>query len=163
MRLLLGRRTEREALDRLLAGTRAGNSRVLVLRGDPGVGKTALLHYVAEQASDCRIVQVAGVESEMELAYAGLHNLCSTLLDRLDSLPEPQRNALATAFGLAPGEPPNQFLVGLAALGLLADAAEDQPVVCLVDDTQWLDRVSVETIAFIARRLLAESVAVVFA
>jgi len=163
MRLLLGRRTEREALDRLLAGTRAGNSRVLVLRGDPGVGKTALLHYVAEQASDCRIMQVAGVESEMELAYAGLHNLCSTLLDRLDSLPEPQRNALATAFGLAPGEPPNQFLVGLAALGLLADAAEDQPVVCLVDDTQWLDRVSVETIAFIARRLLAESVAVVFA
>jgi DNA-binding CsgD family transcriptional regulator len=163
MTLLLGRRTEREALDRLLADVRAGQSRVLVLRGDPGVGKTALLHYLAEQASDYRIVQVAGVESEMELAYAGLHNVYATLLDRLDALPSPQRDALATAFGLTAGEPPNQFLVGLAALGLLADAAEDEPVICLVDDAQWLDRVSVETIAFMARRLLAESVGVVFA
>ena len=163
MKLLLGRRTEREALDQLLAGTRAGNSRVLVLRGEPGVGKTALLHYLAEQASDCRVLRVAGVESEMELAYAGLHNLFASLLDRLDALPEPQRDALATAFGISRGEPPNQFLVGLAALGLLADAAEDEPVICLVDDAQWLDRVSVESIAFIARRLLAERVGVVLA
>ncbi|MBV9196981.1 MAG: ATP-binding protein, partial [Solirubrobacterales bacterium] len=163
MTLLLGRRTEREALDRLLADVRAGHSRVLVLRGEPGVGKTALLHYLAEAASDCRIVRVAGVESEMELPYAGLHNLCAAFLDRLDALPGPQQNAVETAFGLTAGDPPNQFLVGLAALGLLADAAEEEPVICLVDDAQWLDRVSVETIAFIARRLLAERVGVVFA
>ena len=119
---LRGRRVEREALDRLLADARAGHSRALVLRGEPGIGKTALLRYLAEQASGCQIVRAAGVESEMELPYAALHQLCAPLLDRLDALPAPQREAVGTAFGLTGGEPPNRFFVALAALGLLAAA-----------------------------------------
>ena len=136
---------------------------MLVLRGEAGVGKTALLEYVAERASECRIARVAGVESEMELAFAGLHQLCAPMLDGLDALPGPQRDALRAAFGLQDGDAPDRFLVALAVLSLLAEAAEAQPLVCLVDDAQWLDRASAQTLAFVARRLLAERIAMVFA
>jgi DNA-binding CsgD family transcriptional regulator/tetratricopeptide (TPR) repeat protein len=136
---------------------------VLVLRGEVGVGKTALLEYLAGRATGCRVAQAAGIESDMELAFAGLHQLCAPMLDRVDRLSGPQRAALATAFGLSSGDPPDRFLVGLAVLVLLAEAAEEQPLICLVDDAQWLDRVSARTLAFVARRLMAERVAVVFA
>src|SRR5204862_163109 len=131
--------------------------------GEEGVGKTALLEYVAEQASRCRIVRVAGAESEMELAFAGLYQLCAPMLDGLDRLPGPQRDALREAFGLQDGAAPNRFLVALAVLSLLAEAAEVEPIVCLVDDTQWLDRASAQALAFVARRLLAERIGIVFA
>jgi DNA-binding CsgD family transcriptional regulator len=160
---LRGRQRECEALDRLLAGVRAGSSQVMVVRGESGVGKTALLGYLARRASACRIARAAGIESEVELAFAGLHQLCAPFLDRLERLPGPQRDALGTAFGLSAGEPPDRFLVGLAVLSLLAEVAEEGPLLCLVDDAQWLDRVSAQTMAFVARRLLAESVAVIFA
>jgi DNA-binding CsgD family transcriptional regulator len=160
---LRGRRSERETLDRLLESVRAGQSRVLVLRGEEGVGKSALLAYLLERAGGCRIARVVGVESELELAFAGLHQLCAPWLDRLERLPGPQRDALGTAFGLSAGDAPDRFLVGLAVLGLLSDAAAERPVVCVVDDVQWLDRASAQTLAFVARRLLAESVAMVFA
>ncbi|HEU4631591.1 MAG TPA: AAA family ATPase [Gemmatimonadaceae bacterium] len=159
---LLGRRGECEALEGLLADTRAGESRVLVVRGEAGVGKTALLDFLAAKATGFRIVRAAGVESEMELAFAGVHQLCAPILGRLPRLPEPQRNAIGTAFGLSAGEAPDLFLVGLAVLGLLSDVAGDGPVLCLVDDAQWLDRASARILAFVARRLLAESVALVF-
>ena len=136
---------------------------MLVLRGEAGVGKTALLRHLSEAATGCRIARASGVESEMELAFAGLHALCAHMLDRLERLPSPQRDALSTAFGLSEGPPPDRFLVGLAVLSLLADAAEEQPLVCIVDDAQWLDRVSAQTLEFVARRLLAERVALVFA
>src|SRR5687768_3456554 len=160
---LLGRRTECEALDRQVAGVRAGQSRVLVLRGEAGVGKTALLEQLPAMASGCRIARAAGVESEMELPFAGLHALCAPMLGRLRHLPSPQRDALITAFGLSAGPPPDRFLVGLAVLSLLADAAEEKPLVCIVDDAQWFDRVSAQALAFVARRLLAERVGLVFA
>ena len=160
---LVDRVGERDVLERLVAGIRAGQSRVLVLRGEAGVGKTALLRHLSTVASDCRIARAAGVESEMELAYAGLHALCASMLGRLDQLPDPQRDALSTAFGLSAGPPPDRFLVGLAVLGLLADAAEEQPLLIMVDDAQWLDRVSAQTLAFVARRLLAERLGLVFA
>ena len=147
----------------MLTDARAGESRVLVLRGEAGIGKSALMEYVREHASDCRIARAAGVESEMELAYAGLHQLCAPFLDRLDRLPGPQRDALSTAFGLRTREPPDRFLVGLAVLNLLAGIADEQPLVCLVDDAQWLDRVSAQTLVFVARRLLAERIAMVIA
>jgi DNA-binding CsgD family transcriptional regulator len=136
---------------------------VQVLRGEAGVGKTALLQYVAERAPDCRIARIAGVESEMELPFAGLHQLCAPMLDGLDGLPGPQGNALRAAFGLQDGDAPDRFLVALAVLTLLAEAAEVQPLVCLVDDVQWLDHASAQTLAFVARRLLAERIAMVFA
>ena len=136
---------------------------MLVVRGEAGAGKTALLEYVAERASWCRIVRIAGVESEMELAFAGLHQLCAPILDGLDGLPGPQRDALRVAFGLHGGDTPDRFLVALAVLSLLADVAERQPLVCLVDDAQWLDRASAQTLAFVARRLQAERIAIVFA
>src|SRR6059058_5726564 len=161
--MLRGRRNERDALDRQLQRVRAGESSVLVVRGEAGVGKTALLEFVAERASGCRIVRVAGVESEMELAFAGLHQLCAPILDGLGGLPGPQRDALRVAFGLQDGAPPNRFLVALAVLGLLAEAADAEPLVCLVDDVQWLDRASAQTLAFVGRRLLAEGIAIVFA
>jgi DNA-binding CsgD family transcriptional regulator len=154
---------ECDALARLVAEVRAGDSRALVLRGEAGIGKTALLEHLARAAEGCQIARAAGVESEMELAFAGLHQLCAPLLDRLDHLPNPQRDALTTAFGLSAGIPPDRFLVGLAVLSLLADAAEEQPLVCIVDDAQWLDRVSAQTLAFVARRLLADRVGMVFA
>ena len=159
---LLGRDREREALGRLVVAVRAGQSRVLVLRGEAGIGKTAMLGYLSDAAEGCRIVRAAGVESEMELAFAGLHALCAPMLGRLGNLPAPQRDALNTAFGVSAGPPPDRFLVGLAVLSLLAEAAEPRPLVCIVDDVQWLDRVSVQTLAFVARRLLAEPVGLVF-
>jgi DNA-binding CsgD family transcriptional regulator len=161
--VLRGRRNECEVLDRQLQRVRAGQSSVQVLRGEAGVGKTALLEYVAERASECRIARVAGVESEMELAFAGLHQLCAPMLDGLDGLPGPQANALRAAFGLQDGAAPDRFLVALAILSLLAGAAEADPLVCLVDDVQWLDRASAQALAFVARRLLAERIAMVFA
>src|SRR5687768_8627671 len=160
---LLDRDSERDVLERLVAGVRAGQSRVLVLHGEPGVGKTALLGHLSAAAEGCRIARAAGVESEMELAVAGLHALCGPMLGRLGDLPSPQRGALSTAFGLSAGPPPDRFMVGLAVLSLLADVAEERPLVCIVDDAQWLDRVSAQTLAFVARRLLAERVGLVFA
>jgi DNA-binding CsgD family transcriptional regulator len=159
---LRGRRLECEALDGLLATVRAGESQVLVLRGEAGVGKSALLDYVQEKAAGWRVARAAGAEAEMELAFAGLHQLCAPMLGSLVHLPEPQQAAIGTAFGLRGGDVPNRFLVGLALLGLLSEAGRDQPVVCLVDDAQWLDRASTQALGFVARRLLAESVALVF-
>jgi DNA-binding CsgD family transcriptional regulator len=158
-----GRARERETLHRLLDTVRGGASGVLVVRGDAGVGKTALLNDCAQQAVGCLVVQVTAVQSEMELAYAGVHQLCGPLLDGLDRLPPPQRDALATAFGLAAGAPPDRFFVGLAVLSLLADSAAEQPILCLIDDAQWLDDVSAQVLGFVARRLGAESVAMLFA
>ena len=160
---LRGRRSECESLDRLLEDVRAGHSRALVLRGEAGVGKTALLEYLAASASGCRIARSAGVESEMELAFAGLHQLCAPLLSHLADLPAPQRDALGTAFGLTGGAAADRFLVSLAVLSLLARVAEERPLVCLVDDAQWLDRASAQVLGFVARRLLAEPMAFVFA
>ena len=160
---LLGRRSECAALDELVASVRAGPSRALVLRGEAGVGKSALLEYLVRHASGCGIARAAGVESEMELAFAGLHQLCAPFVDRLDRLPGPQREALGTAFGLRDGDAPDRFLVGLAVLSLLSDVAEERPLVCVVDDAQWLDGASAQALAFVARRLGAESVGLVFA
>jgi DNA-binding CsgD family transcriptional regulator len=160
---LAGRRSECGVLDQLITAVRAGESRTLLLVGEPGVGKTALLDYVAGAASGCRVVRAAGVQSEMELAFAGLQQLCAPMLDHVDDLPVPQRDALRTAFGVAVGPAPDRFLVGLAALSLLAEVAAEQPLVCLVDDQQWLDRASAQALGFVARRLEAESVGLVFA
>jgi DNA-binding CsgD family transcriptional regulator len=160
---LLGRRGECEVLDRLLGAVRAGASRALVVCGEPGVGKTALLDYLAGRASGCRVAAAAGVESEMELAFAGLHQLLAPMLDRLGRLPGPQRDALRTAFGMSAGPAPDRFLVGLAVLGLLSEVAGERPLVCVVDDAQWLDHASAQVLAFVARRLGAESVGLVFA
>ena len=162
-RRLLGRHSECAALDQLAASVRAGLSRALVIRGEAGVGKSALLEYLAQHASGCGIARAAGVESEMELAYAGLQQLCAPFLDRVERLPGPQRDALGTAFGLRDGDAPDRFLVGLAVLSLLSDAAEDRPLVCIVDDAQCLDAASTQALAFVARRLGAESVGLVFA
>src|SRR6266702_2676559 len=157
--MLRGRRQQCRALDGLIADVRAGRSRVLVMRGEPGIGKTALLGYAADTASDFRVARAEGVESEMELPYAALHQLCGRMLDRLDRLPGPQRDALKVAFGLQSGSAPDRFLVGLAALGLLSEVAADRPLLCLVDDAQWLDQASALVLAFVARRLDAETVA----
>jgi DNA-binding CsgD family transcriptional regulator len=158
-----GRRSERAALDRLLEAVGVGESRVLVLRGEPGIGKSELVHYVAERASECRVLRSAGVQSEMELAFAGLHQLCAPILESMERIPVPQRDALRTVLGISAGDPPDTFLVGLATLSLLSEAAEDRALVCLVDDAQWLDQASADTLAFVARRLFAESVGLVFA
>jgi len=160
---LRGRLDEQGFLDRLIDAARAGQSRALVLSGEAGVGKSALLDYVAGHAPGCRVVRAAGVQSEMELAFAGLQQLCKPLLDHLDRLPGPQRAALQTAFGLSAGPAPDRFLVGLAVLGLLSDAAGDRPLIGLVDDEQWLDDASAQALGFAARRLDAESVGLVFA
>ncbi|BBZ03958.1 transcriptional regulator [Mycolicibacterium chitae] len=163
--LLRGRDRECAELQTLVADVGAGCGQALVLRGEAGIGKSALLDFVGECAGSAgfRIAQVAGVQSDMELAFAGLHQLCAPLLDHMTELPEPQREALAVAFGRGVGPAPDRFLVGLAVLSLLATAAEEQPVLCIVDDAQWLDQVSVQTLGFVARRLLAEPVGVVFA
>ncbi len=159
--VLHGRRSEREVLERLLEGVRGGQSRVLVVCGEPGVGKTALVESAINSASGFRVMRAVGVESEMELAFAALQQLCAPLLDRLDRLPAPQRDALGVAFGSRAGDAPDRFLVGLAVLSLLAEAAAQQPLLCVVDDAQWLDRASAQGLVFVARRLLAESVALV--
>src|SRR5207344_2900402 len=142
--MLLGRRSECEALDRLLTEALTGRSRVIVVRGEAGVGKSALLRYLSEQVAGWQVATAVGVESEMELAYSGLHQLCGPMLDHLDRLPLPQREALATVFGRSTGPPPDRFLVGLAALTLFADVAEQRQLVCIVDDAQWLDRASAQ-------------------
>ncbi len=160
---LRGRTSECAALDRVVAGVRGGESQVLVVRGEAGIGKTVLLDYLCDQVSGWHIARAAGVESEMELAFAGLHQLCAPMLDRLDQLPHPQHDALATAFGLKSGDPPDRFLIALAVLGLLSEAADETPLLCVIDDAQWLDQASIQALAFVARRLRAESVAVVFA
>jgi len=161
---LRGRSSEVGALGRIVEAVRAGESRVLVIRGEPGVGKTVLLDHLATQASDCQVVRALGVQSEMELAFAGLHQLCAPMLDRLDRLPVPQREALQTAFGLiSVGPAPDRFLVGLAVLSLLSEVAGERPLMCLVDDQQWLDRASAQALGFVARRLAAEPVGLAFA
>src|SRR5216683_2275125 len=160
--MLWGRRQQCRALDGLLAEVRAGRSRVLAVRGEAGIGKTALLGYTAEAAQDFRVARAEGIESEMELPFAALHQLCGRMLDRLDRLPGPQRDALGVAFGLRSGSAPDRFFVGLAVLGLLAEVAAERPLLCLVDDAQWLDRASAQALAFVARRLDAESVALLF-
>jgi AAA ATPase domain len=159
----LGRTSEREQLDGLLADVREGQGAILVVRGEPGIGKTALLGYAARQASGFRVAQIAGVEAEMELAFASTHQLCASMLARLDALPDPQQNALRVALGLGPGGVPDRFLVALAVLSLLSAVAEERPLLCLVDDAQWLDAASAQVLGFVARRLVAESVAIVFA
>ena len=166
---LTDRHSERAALDRLLGTVRAGQSQVLVIRGDPGVGKTALLDYLAQRASGCRgvrgvrVIRAMGVQSEMELAFAGLHQLCAPMLNRLGRLPAPQREALRTALGLSAGPPPDRFLVGLAVLSLLAEVAGSEPLICLIDDEQWLDHASAQALGFASRRLAANPVGLVFA
>jgi len=160
---LLDRERERAALDGLLGDLRLGRGGALVVRGEAGVGKSALLEYVAGAAADMRVAQAGGVESEMELAFASVHLLCAPLLDRLEDLPGPQRDALGVAFGLRAGGAPDRFLVGLAVLTLLAEVAEERPLLCVVDDAQWLDQASAQVLAFAARRLLAEPVGLIFA
>jgi len=160
---LTGRLSERRVLDRFVAGVRAGEGRALVVRGEPGVGKTALLDYLAGRASGCLVARAAGVQSEVELAFAGLHQLCAPMLDHAESLPGPQREALHTAFGLSAGPVPDRFLVGLAVLGLLSETARERPLVCLVDDQQWLDHSSAQALGFAARRLAADPVGLAFA
>ena len=160
---LRGRSGEVSVLTGLVAAVRAGDSRVLVVRGEPGVGKTALLDYLAGQTAGCRVVRAAGVQSEMELAFAGLHQLLAPMLDRLEQLPVPQRDALRTAFGLSAGPAPDRFLVALAVLSLLSEVAGERPLVCVIDDQQWLDRASAQALGFAARRLAADPVGLVFA
>jgi AAA ATPase domain len=160
---LRGRSAECALLDELASAVRRGESRSLVLRGEAGIGKTAVLEHVVESAIDLTVVRADGVESEMELAYAGLHQLCGPMLDRLERLAVPQRQALEVVFGLSAGAVPDPFLVGLAVLSLLCDVAEERPLMCVVDDAQWLDKASALTLAFVARRLLAEPVGIVFA
>src|SRR6266446_1306178 len=162
-RALVGRRAECARLDQLLADARTGTSAAVVVRGEAGAGKTALLDYLLGNATGCRVARAAGVESEMELPFAALHQLCAPFLNGLERLPAPQRDALSTAFGLASGAPPDRFLVGVAVLSLLSDSAEAQPLVCLVDDAQWIDRASSQVLGFVARRLAAESVVLIFA
>src|SRR6202034_3031424 len=160
---LTDRRGECAVLDQLIDAVRAGGSRVLVVRGEPGVGKSALLDYLAGHAPGCRVARATGVQSEMELAFAGLHQLLAPVLDHLEGLPVPQREALRTAFGLSAGPAPDRFLVGLAVLGLVSEVAAEKPLICVVDDEQWLDRASVQSLGFMARRLAAEPAGLVFA
>ena len=162
---LTDRLSERAALDRLIETVRAGQSQALVMRGDPGVGKTVLLDHLAGQASGsgCRVARATGVQSEMELAFAGLHQLCAPMLSRAERLPAPQRDALRTVLGIAAGPPPDRFLVGLAVLSLLSEVATERPLICLVDDEHWLDRASAQALGFAARRLAADPVGLVFA
>ena len=160
---LTGRRAECGVLDRLVEAVQAGESRALVAVGEPGVGKTVLLDYLARRASGCQVARASGVQSEMELAFAGLHQLCAPMIDRAGHLPVPQRDALRIAFGQAAGPPPDRFLVGLAVLSLLSEVAGERPLVCLIDDEQWLDQASAQVLGFVARRLAADPVGLVFA
>jgi predicted ATPase len=160
---MINRDAERVVLNQFVAGVRVGKGQALVVRGEPGVGKTVLLDYLAGRSGGCRLVQAAGVQSEMELAFAGLHQLCRPLLDHAGRLPDPQQQALKTVFGMSEGPPPDRFMVGLAVLSLLSEAAGEQPLICVVDDEQWLDRASAQALTFAARRLAAEPVGLVFA
>jgi len=163
MGMLVGRTKEVGVLEDVLAAVRDGLSGVLVLRGETGIGKTALLDRAAAMAGDMRVARVAGAESEIDLGFAGLHQLLAPFLDGLDRLPAPQRAALQSAFGLRTGPPPDRFLVGLATLTLVNDAAASRPVLCVVDNAQWLDQASAEVLGFVARRLLADRVGMLFA
>src|SRR5246127_5140916 len=156
-------RAECGVLDQLINAVQAGASRVLVVHGEPGMGKSALLDYLSGRAAGCRVARATGVESEMELAFAGLHQLLAPMLHRADRLPAPQRDALRTALGVSPGPVPDRFLVGLAVLGLVSEVAGERPLVCVVDDEQWPDRASVQALGFAARRLAADPVGLVFA
>src|SRR3954467_5694582 len=160
---LRGRAKECALLDELVSAIRRGESRSLVLRGEAGIGKTALLDYLIASAPDATVVRAVGVQSDMELGFASLHQLCGPLLDGLEGLPAPQRQAIEIVFGLSAGEAPDRFLVGLAVLSLFSDAAEQRTLLCVLDDAQWLDRASALTLAFVASRLLAEPVGMVFA
>ena len=159
---LTGRLKELRALDLLIGAVRSGQSRVLVVHGESGMGKTALLDYASGRASGCRLIRMAGSQSEAGLAFAGLHQLCAPMLSHLGKVPAPQRDALCTAFGISHGSPPDRFLIGLAVLGLLSEGSRQQPVVCVIDDYQWLDRASARTLGFVARRLSADPVGLVF-
>jgi hypothetical protein len=158
---LIGRAAECDAVNSLVCEALAGRSRAVVLRGEAGIGKSALLRYLRERAEGWHVVRATGVESEMELPFSSLHQLCASMLDRRGGLPSPQRDALETVFGLSSGSPPDPFLVGVATLTLLAEVAERQPLLCIVDDAQWLDRASAQIFGFVARRLLAERIAIV--
>src|SRR5262249_46534778 len=158
-----GRERERATLDGLLDRVREGESAALVLRGEAGIGKTALLQYCARQASGCRVAQIARVESGLEMPFAALHQLCEPMLDGIDALPDPQPQSLRVAFGLEIGSAPDRFVVGLAVFGLLAEIATERPLVCLVDDAQWLDEPSRQVLGFVGRRLLAEAVLLLLA
>src|SRR3954453_15371801 len=158
----LGRSAERDVLDRRLETARAGQSAVLLIRGEAGIGKTALLGYAAGQAAGFHVAEIAGVEAEMELPFAGLQRLCAPMLAQLDALPDPQQTALRVSFGLSSGDPPDRFLVALAALTLFDEVADERPLLCLVDDAQWLDAATSQVLGFVARRLLAESIAIGF-
>jgi DNA-binding CsgD family transcriptional regulator len=160
---LIGRDATCRELDQLISAVGAGQSRALVLRGEAGIGKTALLDYLAGRADGCRLERITGIQSELELAFAGLHQLCQPMLDHLEAIPAPQRAALQTALGMSAGPVPDRFLVGLAVLSLLSDVAQSKPLLCLVDDGHWLDQASAQVLAFAARRLGAESVGLVFA
>src|ERR1700741_4570724 len=160
--MLRGRSQQVEALDELLADVRTGHSRALVVRGEPGIGKTALLNHAAGAAADFQVAQGDGVESEMVLPYSTLQQLCARMLHRLDRLPPPQRDAPSVALGLQSGNAPDRLLVGLAVLGLLSEVAAEEPLLCLIDDAQWLDQTSAQALGFVARRLGTESVAVIF-
>jgi DNA-binding CsgD family transcriptional regulator len=159
----MGRTRERAVVDAMLHRAYDGESAALVMLGEAGIGKTALMNYCARQAAGCRVARIAGVQTEFEMPYAALHQLCQPMLDHLDALPEPQQMALRVAFGLAAGNPPDRFVVGLAVLGLLAEAASQRPLVCLVDDAQWLDEPSRQVLGFVGRRVVAEAVILVFA
>ncbi|MGH3201596.1 MAG: AAA family ATPase, partial [Streptosporangiaceae bacterium] len=162
---LTGRHPERATFDRLIEAVRTGESRALVVRGEPGVGKTVLLDYLAAQAAvgGCRVARAMGVQTEMTLAFAGLHQLCAPMLDHAERLPPPQREALRTAFGISAGPAPDRFLIGLAVLSLLSEVAGKRPLICVIDDEQWLDQASAQALGFVARRLAAEPVGRVFA
>ncbi|HWH20874.1 MAG TPA: ATP-binding protein, partial [Solirubrobacterales bacterium] len=159
---LRGRKTESAELVQMLDAVRAGESRCLVVGGEAGIGKTALVDDAVAAAEGFRVLRAVGVESEAELAYAGAHQLCRPLLDGIDALPAPQRDALRVAFGFGEGPTPDRFLVALAVLSLLSAAAEERPLLCLIDDAQWLDDASAMALTFVARRLLAEAIAIVF-
>ena len=161
--MLHGRDRECSLLDTLVEDTRAGTSAALVLRGEAGIGKTALLDHVRERAAGMQVLSATGVEAESELPFAALHQLCGPLLDQLEGLPAPQREALSTAFGLSHGGAPDGFLVGLAVLSLLSDTAREQPLICVIDDAHWLDAASAEALLFVARRLHADRLALLFA
>ena len=160
---LWGRRIEREQLDVALANARAGRSGAMVIRGAVGTGKTTLLDYVGARAVGFRVRRASGIQSERELAFAGLHQLCRPFIDRFPRLPAPQRDALGVVFGLRAGDSPDRFLLGLAVLSLFSDVAASRPLLCLVDDAQWLDQVSAQLLGFVARRLTTEPMVMVFA